>query len=266
MHEPIAYRRVLQVGTGRHGDVDDSLVVEEPLEIRLGGMPIAVLMRTPGHDADLIRGFSLTEGIALRPGEMEPEDLGGGRWDLVLAEGVEVDPEKFRRSLYATSSCGVCGKASIDAVRVTAAPARPGPVVPRAVMDGLPGLLEAAQPVFAATGAAHAAAAIDAAWGVVVVREDVGRHNAVDKVVGALAHTGWPLIAPILFVSGRISFEIIQKAAVAGIPIVAGVSAASSLAVDLGDELGMTVVGFLRETGFTVYCGPDRIGPGTVGR
>ncbi len=232
------------------------------MEIRLGGTPLAVLMRTPGNDAELAIGFALTEGIVLRPAEVagvrriDPE---GDRWELDLAAGVHVDPEQFRRNLYTTSSCGVCGKASIDAVRVAAPPVPEGPVVDAGVLLSLPAKMRNAQETFAATGGLHAAAAFNGAGELLAVREDVGRHNAVDKLVGALSRQRWPLGELVLLVSGRVSFEMVQKAAVAGIPIVAGVSAASSLAIDLADELGLTMLGFLREDGFNLYAGPQRV-------
>ena len=262
MNEPVASRPVVHRRAGSHRTVDDSVVVEEPIEIRIDDTPIAVLMRTPGDDDELIRGFALTEGIALTPNEISAiEDLGEGRFRLVFAEGTTVDPEQFRRNLYATSSCGVCGKASIDAVRITARSPSPGPVIPASVISGLPDMLAAVQPSFDLTGGIHAAAAVAANGELVAAREDIGRHNAVDKVIGLIAADGWPVIYPLLFVSGRVSFEIVQKAAVAGFAIVAGVSAVSSLAVDLAEELGLTVLGFVRGSDFNVYTHPERIAP-----
>lgn len=230
------------------------------MEIRLGGVSLAVLMRTPGDDAELILGFAITEGIIDGPMDVAAiEDLGEGRWDIRLAEGVKVDPGLFQRNFYSTSSCGVCGKASIDAIRVAGAFPPEGPVVDVATVLSLPPLLLERQLAFHTTGGLHAAAAFDAGGQIVEVREDVGRHNATDKLVGALAKSSWPLPSLGLLVSGRVSFEITQKAAVAGISMVCGVSAASSLAVDLADEFGMTVIGFLRESSFTLYTGPERI-------
>lgn len=242
---------------------DDAVVAEAPMEIRLGGVPLAVLMRTPGEDRDLIAGFALTEGIFVGPHEIreiariaDVED--GARWELRPADGVNVDPERFRRNLYATSSCGVCGKASIDAVRVTTGPASPGPQIAARTLAALPEVMRARQAAFDRTGGLHAAAVFDPDGNLLLIREDIGRHNAVDKAIGARSGERWPLGDSILLVSGRVSFEIVQKAAVAGIPIVAGISAASSLAVDLAEELGMTVVGFLRGSGFNAYSGADR--------
>lgn len=245
---------------------DDLLVTEAPVEFRLDGVPLAVLMRTPdGYDSELGLGFAITEGIVLGPEEVagvvpsgEADD--GDRWELQLAAGVQVDPEQFRRNLYTTSSCGVCGKASIDAVRVAARQPPSGPRIRAGLLFDLPGAMAASQTGFAATGGIHAAAVFDAAGDLLALREDIGRHNAVDKVIGNVAREQWPIGEVILMVSGRVSFEMVQKAAVAGIPIVAGVSAASSLAVELGEELGMTVVGFLRDGTCNVYTDAGRIG------
>jgi FdhD protein len=256
-------RTVTRYRSTRVETVEDVLVDEAPMEIRLGGVPIAVIMRTPGDDRDLALGFALTEGIVFDPGEVsavEPVDAAAGdRWEIRLAAGVTVDPEQFRRNLYTTSSCGVCGKASIDAVRIAAGTPPPGPVVAPATLLGLPAVLRGNQDGFAATGGIHAAALFTPGGDLLGIREDAGRHNAVDKVVGAAARTSWPPGEVILLVSGRVSFEITQKAAVAGIPFVAGVSAATSLAADLAAELGITVVGFLRDGGFNVYAGAERI-------
>ena len=242
----------------------DQLVTEAPLEMRLGATPLAVLMRTPGDDADLLLGFALTEGIVLSPGEVAgvrpvPGDPEANRWEIVLADGVQVDPEQFRRNLYTSSSCGVCGKASIDALKVAAPEAPPGPILAASALLDLPAKMRDAQETFAATGGQHAAAVFDADGRLLSVREDIGRHNAVDKVIGALALTRWPLGEVVLLVSGRVSFEIVQKAAVAGIPMVGGVSAASSLAVELAGELGLTVIGFLRDDSFNLYTGAQRL-------
>lgn len=259
MNDSITSRPVVKVGdeTTRF---DDDLVVEEPMEIRLDGTSLAVVMRTPGGDSDLALGFALTEAIVTTPDAIaEVASLGEGRWDLVTAENITIDPTQFQRNFYSTSSCGVCGKASIDAIRVTGARPPEGPTVTAETIVSLPGRLLEHQEAFQSTGGLHAAAAFDSSGEIVAVREDVGRHNAVDKVIGHLAREFWPLPPMGLMVSGRVSFEITQKAAVAGIPLICGVSAASSLAVDLAEELGMTVVGFLREGEFTVYTGERRI-------
>ncbi len=260
MTDQVTTHRVVRF-RGDAAVVEDDLVVEEPIEIQLTGVPLAVVMRTPGDDADLILGFAITEGIVPGPEAVSNvRSLGEGRWSLDLADGFSVDPEQFKRNFYATSSCGVCGKASIDAIRVAGSRPPPGPVVDVEAILALPPLLLERQAAFRSTGGLHAAAAFDPSGVIMAVREDVGRHNAVDKVVGHLAREGWPLPSLGLIVSGRVSFEITQKAAVAGISLLCGVSAASSLAVELGEEFGMTVVGFLRDGGFTVYCGEERIG------
>jgi FdhD protein len=241
--------------------VTDRVVEEAPLEIRLEGTPLAVVMRTPGDDADLVLGFALTEGMLLRPEEARIiEEVDEHRWNLQLADGVFVDTERFQRNFYATSSCGVCGKASIDAVRVAAGPLNPNLRISPDTVAGLPELMQASQANFAETGGIHAAAGVTVDGELVALREDVGRHNAVDKLVGRLAPDRWRFDDLVLFVSGRISFEVVQKAAVAGFPIVCGISAASSLAIELGEELGMTVAGFVRGGDCTVYCGSERLG------
>lgn len=257
-------RQITRVAGGTLSAAADELVTEAPLEIRIGDTPIAVLMRTPGDDAELVLGFALTEGIVLRPDEaagveVAANDPEHNRWELVLADGVRVDPEQFRRNLYTSSSCGVCGKASIDALKIASPVPPPGPVVEARVLLELPGRMRQAQSTFDVTGGQHAAAIFDPDGGLLAVREDVGRHNAVDKAVGALARDRWPLGECTLLVSGRVSFEIAQKAAVAGIPIVGGVSAASALAVELADELGLTIVGFLRDQSFNIYAGAQRV-------
>lgn len=245
-------------------ETTDELVNEAPVEFRLDGVPIAVLMRTPGEDEHLGLGFALTEGIVLNPDEVvavsqvERADE-GDRYDIVLAEGVQVDPEQFRRNLYTSSSCGVCGKASIDAVRVTARSIPEGPTVAPKTLMSLPGAMQASQPLFQRTGSIHAAATLTPQGELRCIAEDIGRHNAVDKLVGRLSRDAWPLTDSVLLVSGRLSFEMVQKAAVAGMPIIAGVSGASSLAVELGEELGMTVIGFLTEDGFNIYSGESRV-------
>ena len=263
---PVASRPVVRHDAGEWAVGADSVIGEAPVEIRLAGVPIAVLMRTPGNDRELALGFALTEGIVMRPDEVASVvpvagDGSGDRWAIELAAGVRVDPEQFRRNLYTTSSCGVCGKASIDAVRIAAPPPVAGPVIDPDTLLALPRRMRDLQHGFDATGAAHAAAVFDATGTLLAAAEDVGRHNAVDKVIGRLAASRWPLGPVILVVSGRVSFEMVQKAAVAGIPVVAGVSGVSSLAADLGDELGLTVVGFLRGSSFNCYAGAQRFHP-----
>jgi FdhD protein len=249
---------------GERVDGEDVLTTEGPVEFRIAGVPIAVLMRTPGRDDSLARGFMITEGIVLGPSEIDSVDpvegsSEGDRYDVILAEGVIVDPEQFRRNVYASSSCGVCGKASIDAVLVASRRPPDGPVVTPGFIAGLPDRMRSIQDQFDLTGSVHAAAVFDSSGELVASAEDVGRHNAVDKVVGELASKRWPIGEVVLVVSGRIGFEIVQKAAVAGIPIVCGISGASSLAASLGEESGVTVVGFLRGDSFSVYSGGRRI-------
>lgn len=256
------HRPVVRFGpNGSSTATEDALVVERPLELRLGDVPLAVLMCTPGDEEALALGFCLTEGILLSPGELAGVDeVGeGDRYALRLAEGVEVDPERFRRNAYTTSSCGVCGKASIDAVLVAARPLPAGPRLAPGLIASLPERLRSAQRAFDATGGLHAAGIFTAEGELLAVAEDVGRHNAVDKAIGLLAGQRWPLGEVVAVVSGRVSFEITQKAGVAGIPVVIGVSAASSLAAELADDLGMTVVGFARDERFVVYAGSERI-------
>ncbi len=237
----------------------DTVAVEEPLEIRLGEVPLAVVMRTPGDDDDLVRGFFLTEGILLHPTEIRrTEHVDGSRIVVHLTDGIEVQAEQFQRNMFASSSCGVCGKASIDQVRLFARPAQPY-TVNRDVVSGLTERLREHQPTFDQTGGLHAAGIFDGQGKLLAVREDVGRHNAVDKVIGSVSRERWPLGPCVLAVSGRQSFEIVQKAALAGIGAIVGVSAPSSLAVELAGELDMLLVGFSRGTNFNVYAGADRL-------
>ncbi len=267
--EPVGGRpsertRVLRIRDGVASELPDAVAAEEPLEIRLRGEQVAVTMRTPGHDTELAIGFLLGEGI-VKPGdvagavECRSDEGDGGVVDVRLKPGVEPSGG-WQRNFYATSSCGVCGKASIEAVRV-AAPAVPsGGSIPVDRLMGLPDGLRSAQRVFERTGGLHAAGLFGMDGSLRVLREDVGRHNAVDKVVGRSALDGrLPLHDHVLMVSGRSSFEIVQKALMAGVPFVAAVSAPSSLAVRLARESNMTLVGFLRPGGFNVYAGEDRI-------
>ena len=258
--------RIVRVRGGSVARLPDAVAAEEPLEIRLNGEQVAVTMRTPGHDTELAIGFLLGEGI-VRGGdvsgavECRSDEGDGGVVDVQLRPGAEPSAG-WQRNFYATSSCGVCGKASIDAVRV-AAPALPepfGPVVDATVLNGLADTLRASQRIFERTGGLHAAGLYGFDGNLVVLREDVGRHNAVDKAVGRSALDGaLPLHDRILLVSGRASFEITQKALMAGVPFVAAVSAPSSLAVRMAQQSNMTLVGFLRPGGFNVYAGEDRI-------
>ena len=249
---------------------DDYLVGEEPLEIRIGDTPLSVTMRTPGNDLELATGFLFTEGLIAARNQLasvrhEPDSRqnGANRVRVDLAPGIVLDREATRRNFYSTSSCGVCGKASIDAVRVHCiVPPNPECTVDPEVLCRLPEQLRAAQPVFSRTGALHAAGLFSLNGELQVLREDVGRHNAVDKVVGwALANDRLPLSDSLLMVSGRGGFEIVQKALVASVPVLASVSAPSDLAVNLAREFAMTLIGFLRGRRFVIYSGAERLAP-----
>jgi FdhD protein len=244
----------------------DALAREEPLEIRVRGRSIAVTMRTPGHDRELAAGFLLTEGIIRNPAdiiEVTPcleSDEPDNTLNVFLAPSVTVDFERLTRHVFASSSCGVCGKASIDAVHQEFAPVTSGLQVTAELIAALPERLRAAQPTFAQTGGLHAAAIFDAQGQLLVLREDVGRHNAVDKVIGhGLLVGGLPYETHMLLVSGRASFEIMQKALAARIPIVAAISAPSNLAANFAAESGQTLIGFLRGQKMNVYSGLERI-------
>ena len=239
--------------------LSDSVAVEDPVEIRLGEEPLAVTMRTPGDDSDLVLGFLLTEGILLDPDEVVAiEDVGESAVCVRLREGVEVDVSRFRRNMFISSSCGVCGKASIESVQLLARPAQAF-TVSRDLVASLTTRLRAHQPTFDLTGGLHGAGLFSLDGEVLSVREDVGRHNAVDKAIGAAARDRWPIPPCLLVVSGRQSFEIVQKAAMAGVGGVVGVSAPSSLAIELADSLGMLLVGFSRDQHFNVYSGAGRL-------
>lgn len=268
-----ARRRATHVNAGETVVRPETLAVEEPLEIRLNGAPVTVTMRTPGSDIELAQGFLLTEGVVVRRDDVHTIRYCGGRGDngantynvldVTLAPGVRTPDLNVTRNFYTTSSCGVCGKASLDAVRVISrfTPGEDLVTVAPATLKAMPGQLRSAQKVFDSTGGLHAAALFDTDGTMLVVREDIGRHNAVDKVIGwALEHERIPLVGAVLLVSGRASFEITQKAVLAGIPVLAAVSAPSSLAVSLAEESGLTLVAFLRADSMNVYTRADRIG------
>ena len=254
-------RRVTRVDAGTVVERPDTLAVEEPLEIRVDASAVSVTMRTPGHDLDLALGFLVTEGLVRSPADIAGAiSCADNVVDVALSTPL---PElSVRRNFYTTSSCGMCGKASIDAVRTTSPyDVATDPLAIRSnVLVRLPDRLREAQRVFDRTGGLHAAGLFTDEGELLCLREDVGRHNAVDKVVGWAAQDGrLPLRGTILQVSGRASFELVQKAVMAGIPALAAVSAPSSLAVELAAETGMTLVGFLRGTSFNVYTGQARI-------
>lgn len=266
-------RRTIRIRDGAVSTRPDTLVAEEPLEIRLNGKPLAITMRTPGDDFALAAGFLVSEGVLALGSEVQSivycagaKDDGSNTYNVVdvrLAPGVPMPDITLERNVYTTSSCGLCGKASLDAVRTTARfPINDTPPVrvEPALLSGLPDRLRAAQQVFDRTGGLHAAALFSEDGEMLDIREDVGRHNAVDKLVGrALRQNLLPLSRAILLVSGRASFELAQKAVMAGIPVLAAVSAPSSLAVDLAAETGLTLVGFLRGASMNVYAGDERI-------
>jgi FdhD protein len=253
---------------GATSEQTEQLAVEEPLEIRLGGRRFTLTMRTPGHDEELASGFLFGEGfiddyrelgeirrVRDRKGVAEPNAI-----DIVLNVPAERLRTRLKRNFAMTSSCGVCGKTSIDSIHRRVLPPSDTARVAPAVLLELAAKLRGGQRVFAATGGLHAAAIFTTSGALLALREDVGRHNAVDKVVGyALSHAMIPLANHLMMVSGRLSFEIVQKAAAAGVPILAAVSAPSSLAVELAETVGTTLVGFLRDGGFNIYSRPDRI-------
>ncbi len=268
--------------------LDDVLAVEEPLEIRIGfhqngkfvHSAISITMLTPGNDAELAAGFLFTEGIIKSPDQIKQIrhcglTIGKGKGTLDRAKalnsntirvdlnaGVEIDLERLTRHFYTSSSCGVCGKSSIDALRTGTEELtdRDHPKIESSLVHRLPDILRGAQDVFEQTGGLHASALFDTSGELEIVREDVGRHNALDKVIGTKFLAGeMPLSDKILLVSGRASFELVQKALMAGIPMLAAVGAPSSLAVELAAEFGMTLIGFVRDSRFNIYTGEARI-------
>ena len=264
--------RMRALAGGQAHERADRLATEEPMEIRAGGpgqtpVSVAVTMRTPGGDFELAAGFLFTEGlISGHPDvrgvsyceDLEPDEQ---HYNVVTVDLERpFDPEALHRNFFATSSCGICGKATLEHVEVACPRVAPGPSVAASAIASMPGALRAAQRVFEQTGGLHAAALFAPSGALMSLREDIGRHNAVDKLIGeALLAGGLPLSDRVLFVSGRSSFEIVQKAGVAGIPIVASVSAPSSLAVEAAERLGMTIVGFVREGRCNVYTHPKRV-------
>ncbi len=237
-------------------DADDRVAVEEPLELRIGGRPVAVTMRTPGHDEELALGFCLSEGLEPR-GARLTDDLAA---NVVEVDAPGFDPERLVRSFYTSSSCGVCGKGALEAVAVEAPRVESELRVPLGLVTSLPDRLREEQAAFAATGGLHATGLFSGEGELLCLREDVGRHNALDKVVGwAFGQGLLPLGAHVLCVSGRLSFELVQKAAVAGCPVLVAVGAPSSLAVELAADRGITLCGFVRDGRANVYTEPWRI-------
>jgi FdhD protein len=267
-----ARRRASHVTADEAVTRPETLVVEEPLEIRVNGKAITVTMRTPGSDVELAQGFLLTEGVIGHRDDLVTVRYCRGAGadnlntynvlDATLSPGVEMPQVDISRNFYTTSSCGVCGKASLDAVRTISrySPGDDASQVKAETLSAMPEQLRAGQKVFASTGGLHGAALFDAEGTMLSVREDIGRHNAVDKVIGwAVEQNRVPLTGTVLLVSGRASFELTQKAVMAGIPVLAAVSAPSSLAVDLASQSGVTLVAFLRGESMNVYTRQDRI-------
>lgn len=273
MRAPVASVRIASVDLAEVQERDDLLVTEEPLEIRLGHGPmddrrevrLSVTMRTPGHDEELALGFLFTEGIIKDRTELlriqqcanVKEEERGNVVRAELRPDIDIDPAKWQRNFYTTSSCGVCGKSSIEAVHVQC----PRPIVPFGAVDhtvitALPDRMREAQVLFKHTGGIHAAALFDRSGRLLILREDIGRHNAVDKLIGAALSEGVPFPGTVLLVSGRAGFELVQKCIVAGIPFMAAVGAPSSIAVQLARESGLTLIGFLRGDHFNNYSAP----------
>ncbi len=262
---PVEITRVTEWADGICRPLDDYLAGEEPLEIRISGRPLTVTMRTPGQDEELAAGFLWTEGLIEAPSQiaaMRAIPQVSGRDNIINVElaGQTLAIEANQRNFFAASGCGICGKASIEAIRVRGL-ARPDPdfKIKAELLCEFPVRLREQQRVFGQTGGLHAAALFNSGGELLVLREDIGRHNAVDKIIGwALKKGSLPLSDSVMMVSGRGGFEIVQKALTAGVPILASVSAPSSLAVELARQLGLTLVGFLRERRFVVYAHPER--------
>ena len=234
----------------------DRVAVEEPLEIRIGGQPVAVTMRTPGHDEELALGFCLSEGLA-PVGARVPDNLAA---NAIEVEAPGADVGRLQRNFYTSSSCGVCGKGALEAVAVESARVESGLTVPAALVSSLPERLRTGQAAFEATGGLHATGLFSPEGDLLCIREDVGRHNALDKVIGRAFLDGrLPLGDAMLCVSGRLSFELVQKAAVAGCPLLVAVGAPSSLAVELAGDRGITLCGFVRDGRLNVYTEPWRV-------
>jgi FdhD protein len=263
---PVERSTLWKIREGRRHEASDWVVVEEPLEIRIDGESLAVIMRTPGHDLELAAGFCLTEGVVrsidaigtIRQCGTENDEK-QNVVEVSLAPGVTFDHQRLRRNLMSSAACGLCGKASIEALATHASPLVTDLRVSREVLESLPDRLLAAQESFGRTGALHASGLFAADGRLRVCREDVGRHNAVDKVVGRSALDGSPTDDAILMVSGRTSFEILQKAAVARIPVVCAISGPTTLAIETARAFNITLVNFLRGSGMNVASSPERI-------
>jgi FdhD protein len=269
--EPVESRRILRLRGALASEEEDQVVVEEPLEIRVEGEALAILMRTPGHDLDLAAGFAITEGVVdsfAAIGTLRHCSARGARGDehpenaveIGLVPGTPFDRERLHRNLVASAACGLCGRAALDALGTRARVNVAQFSVPAAILAMLPDRLNEAQAIFHRTGALHGAGLFDAAGTPLIVREDVGRHNAVDKAIGRAAIDGTDITRAVLAVSGRTSFEIIQKAAVAAIPIVCAVSGPTTLAIDTARAFGITLVNFVRPGGMNVVSCPERVG------
>lgn len=240
----------------------DAVAVEAPLELRFGGKPAVVLMRTPGHDDELIRGFLFHEGVIQSDDDIVSLNGTGDGIEVIL--DIRHRPN-LNRSGFSNSSCGVCGKNSLESLKITSPRITSSMTVSRKVLTTLPERLRAAQTGFAETGGLHATGLFTSTGELLVLREDVGRHNAFDKACGwALTEGRLPLCNAIAVVSGRVSFELVQKAIVSGVPVIAAIGAPTSLAVDLAEEFGITLVGFVRERGFNVYAGAERVAEGRL--
>lgn len=272
IRRPVTATRMLSVGAGRSFERPDHLATEEPMEIRVGGpgqaaAPVAVTMRTPGHDFELATGFLKSEGLVGSREEIDtvrycelPDDIEQQYNIVTVRLRHTFDAERTRRNFVTNSSCGLCGTTSIEQITRHCKPLGKGPSVARSIIVSLPNRLRDAQSIFDQTGGLHAAGLFDADGNLVLLREDVGRHNALDKLVGhGLLEDILPLSTQVLMLSGRVSFEMVQKAAVAGITVLGAVSAPSSLAVESARELGMTLAGFIRGGEFNIYSHPERI-------
>jgi FdhD protein len=269
MSDPqVVHRPVLRLEGGASRLFDDSIAVERALEIRVDGRALAVTLRTPGHDEDLVLGFLAGEGVLGRSGDAEGIALTAAACadepdiaDVRLAPGVVMDWARLERHFAATSACGLCGRAHLESLRTGLAPMPVGISFDPAALAALPERLRESQAAFSATGGLHAAAFLDETLALQVLREDVGRHNAVDKIAGWLLQGGrYPVRSGVLWVSGRTGAEIVLKAARAGIPVLAAVGAPSSLAIELAGAAAMTLIGFLREGRMNVYAGRERLG------